>query len=203
MRLAQMAWSERDYAAAQDWAEQAVAVGAHRAKTISAWPLLLRARAAQGLPLPTWADLNGQLADVKPSIRARTVHKIVRAMRSAGKGDWKGVALGWWDSTAKREPRVAGDLAKILLADARLAHTPPADRITAARRVLGVPKITFKEWWSATREIITAQKQSGVPIDIGSHYRAGLAKCLPAQVPWMRHSLGAALRRLGEAASIF
>lgn len=198
IKLAQMAWSARDYPAAQKWAEDALQVGANRAKTVSAWPLLLRALSAQQLPPPSWPSIDSLLTGVKPNIRARTVHKIVRTLRSTNQSEWKTIALGWWNSASKREPRVAADIAKILLADARLTHAAAPDLITAAQRVLGVPKITFNEWWSATRELLVAQKKSLLPLDFDQHYQAGLAVCRPTQLAWMRHSFAKTLWQLGE-----
>ncbi len=151
--LAEIALREGDGATAATLARQAIVQGHYRAKTLSAWNILLAAGRKTGTNVIDTALLNG-LAQATPSVRARAVLVMVRGLRNQHDARWEQVAANWLQHSAGSNPTIAAELRKLKSANARLVNDTPANRIQAAQTLLSTPNLSPNEWLSAAKEVV-------------------------------------------------
>jgi len=129
--LAKIAFASNDFSTCETRAQESLLLGGYRAKTLAAWPLLIGARARQGKPLLTAEDRAGLAAIHEPSVRARAVLVVCKALRPHG-GDWMPLATQWSSREGGRHPAIRFELEKMLRAEARLAGVVSRDHAARA-----------------------------------------------------------------------
>lgn len=203
--LASLAFRNRDYATAERHASEALDIGRYGAKTLSAWGLLLNSQAHLGILSPTWTALSGRLKSAPTTVRARAVFEAMKALRSRGDLRWREYASEWSSLPQNRSTntRIAGEIAKIMLADAVINKAPVEEQLTKAVRLKETKEISPREWMIATKVEVKAAIAQGRPVDVGSlvhRIRSLAAKSVPLQIS-LRHSLAKLLSRFGDRAS--
>lgn len=114
-------------------AQEALLLGKYRAKTLSAWPLLISGRARQKKPLFTEQDRAGLYAIKAPSVRARAILVICKAIRPFD-DTWMDIAAGWVGSEGGAFPAIRFELEKLMRSEARLAGVINRDQAAIALR---------------------------------------------------------------------
>ena len=152
LALAAVAEREDRPADAVSLARQALTSGSYGAKTLSAWPLLLRANQQLGTP-GVDSGLLAALAQSVPSVRARATLLIVQTLHSQNVAQWSQLATAWL--TPKRTalyPRVAAEFNKLLLSAQRLQTVAPSQQAATAAQLQATPLVSPQEFLFALKE---------------------------------------------------
>ncbi len=166
--LAEIALREGDGATAATLARRVIVIGLYRAKTLSAWNILLAAGRKTGTNVIDTALLNG-LAQATPSVRARAVLVLARGLRNQNDSRWQQVATNWLQQSAGSNPTITAELRKLKSANARMTNDTLANRIQAAQTLLSTASLSPNEWLSAAKEVVQCsllQNQSPAMADL-------------------------------------
>ena len=136
--------------------KQALAAGAYRAKTLSAWPLLLRINQRLGTPGVDAGSLQA-LKQSPPGVQARALLLITKTLRSQNVPQWADLAANWFASSqSSAYPRVTAEFNKLLLSSQRLQGTSPDNQMATAASLEAVPLVSPTEFLSAMKEQVRA-----------------------------------------------
>lgn len=156
LALADIAEREDRLPDAANLVKQALTAGTYRAKTLSAWPLLLRINQRLGTPGVSSQLLLG-LQPLSPGVRARALLLITKTLRSQSVAQWMQLATDWLASSqAVDYPRVTGEFNKLILSSQRLQASAPAAQITAATQLEATPLVSPTEFLFAIKEQVRA-----------------------------------------------
>ena len=163
--LAKVALAKGEYKEAIVWATDSIRRGKYRAKTISAWPILIaaRSRATGGI---LRAHLISELFAIEDAgVRARAVLVIVRELRKNNIRQWLEIANQWMTSEGEDFPRVAKEIQKLLLSSAKAAPGNTAGIRTKAQELLQMPVLGPREWLAGARELVRTSLLDNVAVD--------------------------------------
>ena len=154
--LARLSLAEGDAATAESRCREALLVGKTQAKTISAWPLLIAARAAQKKPLFQSED-RALLRRIKSSgVRARAVLEVCRALRARSDDAWMDIATDWISRDGSTQPAISFEIEKLFGAEAHLAgvytrtHAATALKLARSRDAAPFESIAFAKSYVRT-----------------------------------------------------
>lgn len=129
--LSKIALASNRHGEVESRARESLLLGKFRAKTLSAWPLLITGRARQGKPLLTPED-RAALRLITPfSVRARAVLVVCKAIRPHN-DTWMDLAADWSKKEGIRFPAIRFELEKMLRSEARLAGVVTRDQAAIA-----------------------------------------------------------------------
>lgn len=131
--LAKIALAANRFDEAEARAQEALLLGRYRAKTLSAWPLLIDARARQKKLLITERDKAGLHTINASSVRARAVLVICKALRPLD-DSWMDLAAEWIGNEGESHPAIRFELEKLIRQEARLAGVINRDQAAMALR---------------------------------------------------------------------
>lgn len=191
--LAEIALREGNFGRAMELGQSAILVGQFRAKTLSAWPLLLAAAAGSKtdfVELGFWR----RLAEAKPSVRARARLLILRAMRARGDSRWQSLANTWLQEDQDRHPVAAAETRKLLLAQAKAGHSVAGERGQTARALLDTPSLGPKEWLAGLKAEARAEIDAGRTPDFEQRIARGIALYGAEAGSFLIHGLALACR---------
>lgn len=186
--LAQGALAKGEYRRAVKWASDSIRLGNFRAKTVSAWKLLISARRQQGAWWISERLIKG-LDAAQPGLRARTILLIVGELRKNDMRQWSKVAKEWLDSEGNQFPIVAAEIRKMLLASAKAESGNTTDKIEKAEQLLQTPGLSPNEWLAGAKELVCASLLEGRPIDTNQMVASAGSAYDQEFAPKVAHSL--------------
>jgi len=114
-------------------AKEALLLGKYRAKTLSAWPLLVAARVRQKKPLLTAEDMAGLASISGSGVRARAVLILSKAIRPHA-DTWMDMAMRWVEREGEVHSSIRLELEKLIRAEARLAGVVSREQAAVSLR---------------------------------------------------------------------
>jgi tetratricopeptide (TPR) repeat protein len=143
--IARIALAQGKPAEGERYARESLQTGRFQAKTVAAWPLLIEARKQQSLPLLD-PDLHAaMLVNCKGPLFARTSLIIINTLRGHGDPGWSEMAKAWMKHKTGIDPVIDIEIAKISLAEAKLAEPKPGVIALAGRQLLDSPLLSPSE----------------------------------------------------------
>lgn len=181
--LGEIALRAGDPSAAAQHLTIAIRTGNFHARTLSAWPLLLRANNLLSQPGLDPSLLSG-LQQASPGVRARARLIIMQNMRSQSINSWNDMASSCLSEYQNSQPIVGCEIAKLILSSARLFGNP-TNRSNAAQVLLNLHTLRYEEFLMAAKELILS--------DVTFDCKILVQKCLDAygvsKLPSFQHSL--------------
>jgi tetratricopeptide (TPR) repeat protein len=153
--LAEIALREGRVADASRLAADALRVGKFRAKTLPAWPLLLKADFQQGKTELNPSLLLG-LQQTKAGVRARATLLIVRTLRGQHHPQWAALANQWLAANPNGSAIVAAEFKKLMLASKQREAGDALGQLAAAVAVRETRGISAQEFLAAAKEQVRA-----------------------------------------------
>lgn len=198
--LAEVALREGDPAAALLLSKEAMVSGGFRAKTVSAWPLVIEANVRLGRPALDSAPIS-LLAQAPPAVRARSCVAVVTSLRNRNDPSWRDLAQSWLQAEGDTQPSVAATLHKMMLSDARSRRpaADPASIAKAAVSLLSTPKLGPEEWLLAARQAIVSRWKSGNPLSPESLLAEGLSRFGPGVTNRLLLGVAGACLKTGQS----
>ncbi|MEM7791183.1 MAG: hypothetical protein AAF546_07270 [Verrucomicrobiota bacterium] len=162
MALAKIALAEDDSNTAEQYAREALQMGKFQAKTVSAWSLLITARARQGKSGLDPELYTGLELHSAPKIKARAIQVIATRLREFRDPSWQTVAESWLSSSGSDDPIVAFEIEKTLLASDKLEEASAAETAKRALRLFFHAMAGPSEMVALAKDVVQFQFYSGV-----------------------------------------
>lgn len=186
--LAKVALARGDCSGAMKMATRAILWGRYRAKTLSAWPILVAARRQMG----GWRISDRLMEDLdlaRPAVRSRAILSIVRELRKNDMRQWREVAERWSSREGRQFPIIETEIRKMILSSAKAEPGSAADKREKAARLLEMPGLSPREWLTGAKELVRASLWEGRPVEL-DQLIAGAASAYGQDfAPRARHSL--------------
>lgn len=186
--LAFIALGEDEPAVAYNLALASIQCGSSSAKTIAAWPILIRASRKLGRPRLGDSILN-ELTKSPPSVRARALVVICQAMRAAGYTEWERTATEWLAGEGGAYPWAQAELRKLFLADTKAENGRLLEKRAAAEALMSTDALSFNEWLSATKEYIRCRLFEGNDVDMERFIASAAARFGDSRAYQARHGI--------------
>ncbi len=187
--LAKTALARGDYAQAMQLAANCIRTGNYRAKTLSAWAIVVSARRKLG----GWRISDRLLDGLKKApagLRARTVLTIARELRNNDMRQWREIADRWLQAEGADFPIIQAELRKMILSSEKTCLGNASERVTGANRLLETGGLSPREWLSAVKELVKARLGDGSQVDLKPYMMEGRAKYGPDFAEQTALSLG-------------
>jgi tetratricopeptide (TPR) repeat protein len=187
--LAEIALRENRPEDALRLASESLLVGKFQAKTLMAWPLLVRAKRHLGT-LDLGPELLAGLTQAKPSVRARALLVIAKELRASDSSQWMKLSEEWLSREATAFPAVAAELRKLLLRHEKSEAQPvPEKQLDRAQRLMETPNLSPSEWLSAAKEVVRVSLILGRKPEIAQLVNQGSKRWGESFAFQLRHSL--------------
>lgn len=186
--LAQIALAKGESGNAAEIATDAIRRGEYKAKTLSAWKILIAARRRLG----GWriGDRLIEGLDTAPAgLRSRTILTIVRELRKNDMRQWREVAERWSTREGAQFPVVETEIRKMILSSAKAEPGNAADKREKAQKLLEMPGLSAKEWLTGAKELVRASLWEGRLVDIDQMVTTAAVAYGQGFAPRLRHSL--------------
>jgi tetratricopeptide (TPR) repeat protein len=160
--LAAVALASGNAAEAEKRARESILLGKFQRKTIATWPILIAARQRQGLKGIDADFIAAIRQSQEPSVRARCILVIAKALRDHGDDSWTSIAEDWQTEESGKFPLEATELRKLKLATLRREARDYAGQSKAADELLQNPALlSASEYLAATKESVRAALWAG------------------------------------------
>jgi tetratricopeptide (TPR) repeat protein len=186
--LAQIALARGELGKAFNTALDAIRMGKSKAKTISAWSIMIAARRQIG----GWKisdELIKGLDKAPAGLRARTTLHIIRELRKNDMRQWQGVAARWIAKEGHAFPKYEKEIRKLMLSSAKLVPNDIDGKREAAEQLLDMRVLGPKDWLMGAKEFVRTSLWGGKPVDIASLLVTAESKYGDHFVPRAAHSL--------------
>ncbi|MBX7158044.1 MAG: tetratricopeptide repeat protein [Verrucomicrobiae bacterium] len=172
---------------ALDLALVAIKSGQGKAKTIAAWPILIRALVKLNQPF-TDSYLN-ILAQATPTLRSRAMLMIVRELRRFQRREWQVLADRWLQEDGAQDSSVAAEMQEMILSTEKQAVDVTAQRVEKAKALLQTPNLCPREWITAAKTIVETSCRLNLAFDLEGLMGQATNLFDPEKMSIIRHSI--------------
>jgi hypothetical protein len=186
--LAKIALASDEPELAERYAREALLMGRFQAKTTTAWPLYLDARARQNkTPILEPDVLAAFRQHAKGRIAAASGLSIIRVLRAHGDPTWKDLAIKL--TNRKADPIISTEIEKLIHADAKLFATEEPRKIAArALRLIRSSDVTIQETIAHAKEYVRFSFLAGTDPNLDTVVRIAARKFPAPAILAIRHA---------------